>query len=246
MKKIYNLISVFLVLTSISVLAQNQWNYYGVTPNYTYLNGEVPNFSNENPVPSFEKNKFYPELGGWVIQTTNNGQTGLVITNQYIGPNQGEGPLTDIASILKDKKNYGEHSRKFSDWRLPDFGEYKIITENPPEFLRKTYHWTIWNYPEGYNFNGSINGETSAYASLEYYCKQIPSGAPFYVANMPSDSSGNFGVGDAGKIFKSGGYACPEIFDTKINDLRQSAMLLNPKGNLMILGIRSFDFSQIP
>lgn len=90
---------------------------------------------------TYEVNKFYPELGGYVIEVIG-GKYGLVVSMK----DQGTSTWYNYDALINNPANYDEYGSKFSDWRLPTLREYNIMCKifnngNAPKF-NSTYYWT--------------------------------------------------------------------------------------------------------
>ena len=70
---------------------------------------------------TYEGNKFYPELGGYVILT--DGTHGVVVAMQ----DQGDANWSDAKAIVNDASKHDANGAKFNDWRLPTKDELNFI-----------------------------------------------------------------------------------------------------------------------
>ena len=70
---------------------------------------------------TYEGNKFYPELGGYVILT--DGTHGVVVAMQ----DQGDANWSDAKAMVNDASKHDSNGAKFNDWRLPTKDELNFI-----------------------------------------------------------------------------------------------------------------------
>lgn len=98
---------------------------------------------------SYEKDNFYEELGGYVVEINGEGNHGLVISKQNLGI------TTRYAAndFIADDTKHDEVTVKFKDWRLPTEDEFSLIRkayaktknvydkDNKPNLI-SAYYWT--------------------------------------------------------------------------------------------------------
>ena len=87
---------------------------------------------------TYEVNKFYPELGGYVIKT--DGTKGVVVAMQ----DQGAANWSDAEAMVNDASKHDANGAKFNDWRLPTIDELKLVyllKQSIGDFM-DTYYWS--------------------------------------------------------------------------------------------------------
>jgi hypothetical protein len=106
---------------------------------------------------TYEVNKFYPELGGYVIKT--DGTNGVVVAMQ----DQGAANWYDTEAMVNDASKHDANGAKFNDWRLPTIDELKLVyllKQSIGGFI-DTIYWSsswdaygaVWNLQFGGNGN---------------------------------------------------------------------------------------------
>ena len=106
---------------------------------------------------TYEVNKFYPELGGYVIKT--DGTKGVVVAMQ----DQGAANWYDTEAMVNDASKHDANGAKFNDWRLPTIDELKLVyllKQSIGGFI-DTIYWSsswdaygaVWNLQFGGNGN---------------------------------------------------------------------------------------------
>ena len=106
---------------------------------------------------TYEVNKFYPELGGYVIKT--DGTKGVVVAMQ----DQGAANWSDAEAMVNDASKHDANGAKFNDWRLPTIDELKLVyllKQSIGGFI-DTIYWSsswdaygaVWNLQFGGNGN---------------------------------------------------------------------------------------------
>ena len=121
---------------------------------------------------TYEVDKYYAELGGYVIQT--DGTHGVVVAMQ----NQGVGSWYDAEAMVNDASKHDSNGAKFNDWRLPTKDELNLIHKqrgsiggfglisggffwSSTEFdndLNKAWGWNFFGGEEGYYNKYNENG----------------------------------------------------------------------------------------
>lgn len=94
-------------------------------------------FANAVQEPIYQANTFYPELGGYVIDITDNGKHGVVVAMQDQFPSD----YGDIFSCKADVANPSRHDiygKEFRDWRIPNRREMHLI------YAQKDQLGTFW------------------------------------------------------------------------------------------------------
>ena len=110
---------------------------------------------------TYEVNKFYPELGGYVIKT--DGTNGVVVAMQ----DQGAANWYDTEAMVNDASKHDANGAKFNDWRLPTIDELKLVyllKQSIGGFI-DTIYWSsswdaygaVWNLQFGGNGNQPDN-----------------------------------------------------------------------------------------
>ena len=88
---------------------------------------------------TYEVNKFYPELGGYVIKT--DGTKGVVVAMQ----DQGAANWSDAEAMVNDASKHDANGAKFNDWRLPTRDELMLIyyqRDSIGGFTDTLYYWS--------------------------------------------------------------------------------------------------------
>ena len=88
---------------------------------------------------TYEVNKFYPELGWYVIKT--DGTKGVVVAMQ----DQGAANWSDAEAMVNDASKHDANGAKFNDWRLPTRDELMLIyyqRDSIGGFTDTLYYWS--------------------------------------------------------------------------------------------------------
>ena len=88
---------------------------------------------------TYEVNKFYPELGGYVIKT--DGTNGVVVAMQ----DQGAADWYDAEAMVNDASKHDSNGAKFNNWRLPYKDELNLIykqKESIGGFISGGFYWS--------------------------------------------------------------------------------------------------------
>jgi len=95
---------------------------------------------------TYEGNKFYPELGGYVILT--DGTHGVVVAMQ----DQGDANWSDAKAMVNDASKHDSNGAKFNDWRLPTKDELNFIYKQRGSIGGFVLEAAYWSSTEiGYN-----------------------------------------------------------------------------------------------
>jgi len=87
----------------------------------------------------YSVNNFYPDLGGYVLEVSEDGTSGLVLAMQ----DQGYSNWYEASDLLNNNLNFDLHSMRFKDWRIPTKRELNLM-------------YNIYINGNGANLNGYV------------------------------------------------------------------------------------------